>query len=622
MKFKFRFLALLLALMLTASLFAGCTPEDNNSETTEVPAASDNITEVPETEEAALTEYTLMLNGAGTCKLIRPSELATEDMPVKVAIDIRKYVMTSTGISLDLGDDWVKDGVSFDRDTVEILIGNTDYPETAAVMESLTYGQYAVMGVGKKIVIFSYTDSGYAKALSKIQSLINQYTVKNADGTATITIPAEELNVIATTEKMTAALPVYKSGKFSSVTDMGDGCYGVIIKETTADEYTAYVSDLQAADYTPYAENEISGSKFNTLYNAEYTVNAGFYKATKEVRIIIEPYAAEKLATKKSDAAPVTTSQITMIGVEGIYNGSYQQNGMCIIYRLSDGSFVIVDGGHHGNSGIYASNIIKALREQSKDYAKTDKDITIAAWIISHPHTDHFGTLMNEYKQFTKFNFERIMVNFWPEAAFETAKSTTSSFADGQYKNYNKTVSVAKEIGVDYVTPHVGQVWWFGDTSFEILYTIESYLPKVATGFNTCSIVFRTSTSDASGKTTTAIITGDATGQAFAICNKLYGKDLQCDIMQVAHHGGGTGGANSDTQAAYVNMKPSVILWPVGQNHFSTVSANAYNHVLLEGKNPNYAELYVAGWQGNTVTIPLPYTLGTAITNNIIEPKN
>ena len=622
MKLRFRFLALLLALVISASLFAGCTPEDSNNETTEAPAASDNITEAPETEEAAITEYTLMLNGEATGKIIRSSNSSNEDTDVRVAIDIRKYIMNSTGVSLTLGDDWVKDGVSFDRDTVEILVGNTDYPETAAVMETLTYGEYAIKCVGKKIVVFSYTESGYSKALVKLQSIINKSTVKNDDGTYTITIPAEELDVVATTEKMTAALPVYKSGKFSSVTDMGDGCYGVIIKETTADEYTAYVEELKSAGYTAYADNDISGSKFTTLYNSEYTVNAGFYKAYKEVRIIIESFKESTLQTKKSDAAPVTTSQITMLGVEGIYNGSYQQNGMCIIYRLSDGSFVIVDGGHHGNSGIYAANIINTLREQSKDYAKTDKDITIAAWIISHPHTDHFGTLMNEYKQFTKFNFERIMVNFWPEAAFETAKSTTASFADGLYKNYNKTVSVAKEIGVDYVTPHVGQVWWFGDTSFEILYTIESYLPKVANAFNTCSIIFRSSTADASGKATTAIITGDATGHAFAICNKLYGKDLQCDIMQVAHHGGGTGGANSDTQAAYVNMKPSVILWPVGQNHYATVAANAYNKVLFQGSNPNYAELYFAGWQGNAVTIPLPYTIGTAITNNIVEPKN
>jgi hypothetical protein len=183
------------------------------------------------------------------------------------------------------------------------------------------------------------------------------------------------------------------------------------------------------------------------------------------------------------------------------------------------------------------------------------------------------------------------------------------------------SVPMLKEIGVDYVVPHVGQVWWFGDTSFEILYTLDIYLPKVANAFNTSSIIFRSATPDASGKETTAIITGDATGHAFTICNKLYGKDLKCDIMQVAHHGGGTGGASGETQAAYVHMQPSVIFWPVGANHFATVKANSYNHVLLEGKNPNYAELYVAGWQGNTVTLPLPYTIGTAITNNIVEPK-
>ncbi|MBO5702173.1 MAG: hypothetical protein J6S71_07010 [Clostridia bacterium] len=621
MKNSFKFIFLMLALILALSLFAACAPAGTD-EGTEAPQGSENITEAPETEAPESGDFTLVSNGEGVCKIVRPSELVTEDLPVKIAIDIRKFINNKTGVSVDLGDDWVKDGVSFDRDSTEILIGDTDYPETATVMESLTYGQYAIRAVGKKIVVFSFTDNGYTRAMTELQSLINKHTVKNDDGSYTVTIPADSLNITGTTEKMTATLPVYKSGKFSSVTDMGDGCYGVVIENTTEDAYTAYLGDLKNAGYTVYAENDISGSKFATLYSSEYTVNAGFYKAYKEVRVIIEPYGDHTLPTKKIDAAPVTTSQVTMLGVEGIYNGEYQQNGMCIIYRLSDGSFVIVDGGHHSNSGIYATNIIKTLREQSKDYAKTDKDIRIAAWIISHPHTDHFGTLMNEYKQFTKFTFERIMVNFWPEAAFTRAQNATASFATGLYKNYNKTVSVAKEIGVDYVVPHVGQVWWFGDTSFEILYTIESYLPKVANAFNTSSIVFRTSTANTAGKETTAIITGDATGHALAICNKLYGKDLQCDIMQVAHHGGGTGGANSDTQAAYVNMKPSVILWPVGANYFATVKANSYNQVLLEGKNPNYAELYVAGWQGNAVTIPLPYTLGTAILNNIVEPKN
>lgn len=618
MKFNFKLIALLLALMLAFSAFVGCDSEEPADETT---AAIIEETEAPETEPAAPTEFELITAGTSNVRLVRPADLPTDDMSVKVAIEIRKIINNTTDVSPELADDWIKDGQSYDSSTLEILFGATGYPETAEAIKDLAYGEYTIKAIGNKIVVFSYTDSGYTKAMNTLTSLIRSSVTDADGGKKSLTIAVDELNIVKQSEAMTSSLPRYEGGEFSSVTDMGDGTYGVIIKNTNAEEYSAYLTKLANAGYQTWSTNEIVGNKFAVLYTDKYTVNAGYY-STKEVRVIIEPFEEDTLPTKKSDAAPVTTSQISMIGVEGIYNGDYQQNGMCIIYRLSDGSFVIVDGGHHGNSGIYANNIIKALREQSKDYAKTDKDITIAAWIISHPHTDHFGTLMNEYKQFTKFNFERIMVNFWPEAAFTTAQNKTASFATGKYVNYNKTVSVAREIGVDYVVPHIGQVWWFGDTAFEILYTLDAYLPTVANAFNTSSIVFRSITKDASGKETIAIITGDATGHAFNICNTLYRNELACDILQVAHHGGGTGGSNSGTQSAYSLMKPSVILWPVGANHFATVKANTYNHVLLEGKNPNYAELYVAGWQGNTVTIPLPYTLGTAVTNNIVEPKN
>ena len=618
MKFNFKLIALLLALMLAVAAFVGCTPDEVPDETT---AAIIEETNAPETEPAAPSVFTLVSGGASNVRIVRPADLKNDDMPVKAAIEIRKVINNVTDVNPELVDDWIKDGATHDSSTLEILFGATNYPESAEVVNSISYGEYAIKVVGNKIVVFSYTDAGYTKAINSLISIIRNSVTDEADGTKTLSIPVEELNIVKQSDAMTASLPSFDGGKFSSVTDMGDGCYGVIIKDTTPELYSAYLTKLASVGYQTYSTNEIVGNKFAVLYSDKYTVNTSYFGNNKEVRVIIEPFGEHTLPTKKSDAAPVTTSQISMIGVEGIYNGDYQQNGMCIIYRLSDGSFVIVDGGHHGNSGIYAANIIKALREQSKDYAKTDKDITIAAWIISHPHTDHFGTLMNEYKQFTKFNFERIMVNFWPEAAFTAAQNKTASFASGKYTNYNKTVSVAREIGVDYVTPHIGQVWWFGDTAFEILYTLDAYLPTVANAFNTSSIVFRSITKDASGKETTAIITGDATGHAFNICNTLYRNELACDILQVAHHGGGTGGANNGTQSAYSLMKPSVILWPIGANHYPVVAANTYNHVLLEGKNPNYAELYVAGWQGNTVTLPLPYTIGTAITNNIVEPK-
>ncbi len=625
MKTNAKLLALILALILALSaLFVGCTPTDDPDATLD-PSASSDGSSVPlgtDTIPEGPTEYTILSGGVSNFKIIRPADLDTTDSSVKAAVEIRRIINNTTSVSLELGDDWLKAGEEYDSESFEILVGATAYPETAEIMNSIGYGEYAIKAVGNKIVIFSYTNTGYTKAINDFQTALRLGTTEAEDGTKTIKISSESLDIINIAEPMTATLPIYEDGKFSSVTNMGDGCYGIIIEKTTPEAYNAYLELLAEDGYKTHTTNTIVGSYFATLYTDEYTINAGYYNNYNEVRIIIEPFEDDTLPPLKSDTAPITTSQITMLGVEGIYSGEYQQNGLCLIYRLSDGRFVIIDGGHSGNSGIYAANIIKALREQSAEYAKTDKDITIAAWIITHPHTDHQGTLVKEYKQFTKFTIECFMCNFWGESDFNTAQNKTSGFATGSFDAYNKPSQIAKEMGVDYVVPHVGQVFWFGDTAFEFLYTIESYLPQVATGFNTCSLVFRTITTDASGKETTVMVTGDATGHALAICNAMYKTDLISDIVQVSHHGGGTGGANSSTQSFYSLVKPSVILWPVGANYFPNVEKNTYNHALLEGQNPNFAELYISGWQGNAVTLPLPYTIGTAITNNIVEPKN
>lgn len=616
---KIKLLSLLLALFCLFSLIlAGCS-EDIPEETSGIPGES---SEMPaDTEPAAPAEYTIVSGGEACFSIVRPEELDSTDPSVKAAVEIRKYINSTVGVSLKLGDDWLAEGKEYDSDSFEILIGATAYPETATVKSTLGYGEYAIRAVGNKIVIFSYTDTGYTRAINKFNSLIRAGMSEGADGKATVTLGVDDMNIVELAEKMTSTLPLFEGGTSSAVANMGDGCYGVVIGGATPEAYNSYLSALALDGYKTYSENEIAGSLFATLHTEEYTVNAGYYNNIGEVRIIIEPYGDDTLPTAKSDTAPVTTSQVTMLGVEGISNGDYQQNGLCLIYRLSDGSFVIVDGGHSANSGIYANNIIEALREQSKTYAKTDKDIRIAAWIITHPHSDHFGTFVKQYKQFEKFTVERVMGNFWPENTFEGQKSVASSFAAGQYSTYVQTYDIADTLGADYVVPHVGQVWWFGDTAFEFLYTVESYLPQTTKVFNTSSLVFRTLTSDATGKETSVMVTGDATGNTMELLADTFGDELKCDMVQLAHHGSVTSGNDNGTQTAYQLMSPSVLLWPVGLNHYKTVSTYKYNHVLLEGKNPNFAELYIAGWQGNAVTLPLPYTVGNAIVNEVLEPK-
>lgn len=617
---KRSFLLLLAGILILSTLFCACS-EDIPADTTALPEATEQIvTETPETEPPAPEFCNLVTGSICSYKIVYPANLPTDSAIVKAAFNIRNNIDRYTSSSTEIGDDWIKDGESYNSESLEILIGHTDYPETAEAAADLTYGNYIIRAVGNKIVIVSHSDEGYTAAVNRFGSLLFSGATENGDGTKDIRISTENLNSEFNFEKMASAIPVYDGGSEFTALDMSEGCYGIIIKDTTPEEYRDYLEELAENGYKTHATNEMSGSLFATVYTEEFTVNAGYYNNLGEARIIIEPYEDDTLAPLKSDDAPVTTSQITMLGVDGIYNGSYQNNGLCLIYRLSDGSFIVIDGGHAENSAIYAAQIIKELRAQSSAYAKTDKDIRIACWIITHPHTDHHGTLLKQYKQFTAFSFESIMCSFWNEEDFSESKAASSSFATGTWNGYLRSRDIAKEIGADFINPHVGQVFWYGDTAFEILYTIESYLPKVATVFNTCSLIIRTRTTDPSGKTTTVMVTGDATGHAFEICNTMYGKSLASDIVQVAHHGAGTGGANGPTTTAYTYMKPYVILWPAGTHNYADKAKKAWNQVLTSHRNPNYTELYVSGWQGNAVTLPLPYTLGTAILNEVLEP--
>ncbi len=610
-----KLLALLAGILILSSALFACA-EDIPTDTTSLTETTEQIiTEAPETEAPAPSEYTILSGKEGLFSIVRPEELDSSDIAVTTAIEIRKFIKDRTGVSLKLGDDWIAAGQEHDPKTFEILVGATSHPESAEVLASIGYGDYAIRAVGNKIVVVSYSDVGYEEALKKFTTLLRT-GIKDEK----LTLAAEDINIVGTVEKMTASLPHYTGGEINAVSNAGDGCYCVVIGETNADEYKTYLSALAGEGYKTHASNDIAGNLFSTLYTDKYTVNAGFYKNYEEVRIVIEPFSENTLPLAKSDFAAVTTPQLTMIGLDNLIGADYQNNGLCLVYRLADGSFVIVDGGHSEDAAVSAADIISALREQSKDYAKTDADIRIAAWIITHPHSDHFGTLVKGYSQFTKFKVERVFANFWDEGTFEAFKSAKDTFASGKYTTYTQTPGIAEKLGAEYIVPHVGQAWWIGGTKFEFLYTLESFLPRSTPTFNTSSLIFRSVTTDASGKEYKVMVTGDGTGYTMQIIADTFKEELKCDVVQLAHHGSITSGNSGGTQKAYEYMSPSVLFWPVGQKHYATVKEYTYNHVLHDSRNPNFAELYIAGWQGNSVTISLPYTLGTAQKRVVLEP--
>ena len=336
-----------------------------------------------------------------------------------------------------------------------------------------------------------------AKAFAEI---VADHTTEE-NGTVSVSIPSEALNVVEvhSGSKELSAVPVFDGATFVATSTSDKKCHQIILEGTTPESYKEYISLLESEGYKNYTDNNISGNLFTTLYNDNYTLNVGYYKPNSECRIVIEPFEEKTLIGLESDNkyTAVTTSQITMFGCEfQESSGTYKGNGLSLLYRLADGSFVIVDGGHDTNSSWWRDNLVNAITEQAKGYA-SGKDIRIAAWFVSHAHGDHMGMLKKEASTFAKkFTVERLIANLMSDTEIEKSLSSShgKNFGGGEAKVTNQVRTAAKDLGAELIQCHTGQKFYFADTVFEILYTVETFAPSTTNALNTSSILVRSTT--------------------------------------------------------------------------------------------------------------------------------
>lgn len=627
MKKNIRLLAIVLTLIAAFSLLSACYTEP---EETTAPAVTDSPeTSGEDTTEAVAeqTSFDFIAGGEATFTIVRPQDLPSDDPSVAAAVKIRNQIEDITGVKLSIKDDFKKASQEYDHAAYEILVGGTKYPQHNEAAAGLRYGDFTVKQVGNKIVVFGYTPDAMAHAADVFIEIVKNHCTADG-GSSTVTIPFEALNIAETHEgsKLFSYLPVYDGASYYCTSDSDLNGTQLVLENATVEGYDPYVAELEKMGYTKYITNEINGNLFATLYNNEYTINVGFYEKLEEFRIIMEPFSPKTLIGLPSDnnRPTVTTTQITMLGCEyQASDGSYKGNGLSLLYRLSDGSFVVVDGGHTTKSAIFADNLINAIKEQAKDYA-TGKDIRIAAWFVTHAHGDHMGMLRVEAAKFNQFTVERVVANLMSDSELERslASSSGSNFGGGDGTARDYVRQAAKTLGADMVVCHTGQQFFIGDTVFEILYTVDNFAPGITNALNTSSLLFRSVTTDKSGKSTSVMVMGDVTGPAMAICNKIYGKNMRSEVVQVAHHGYQTWGNDSAMITSYNYMSPEIVLWPMGLHAYSTYKEKAYNKVLWDGTNKNLQQVYVAGWSNSQFIVPLPYNGDTGSITSKITTQN
>ena len=605
---KFLTKALLPLLLILLLILTSCNSTTETPEVTDDLLGSESveITEKQNEEIKPLDPENIQISvsndGKVNFSVIRPNQDSITPIVTEGATAIYKAIGELLGTMPKL-----KNDTADHNDSYEILVGHTSHPETAEAMLNCGYGDYLIDVIGNKIVIWSYDEDGITSA---VNDFINSLKENYDETSGVIKLKESEFGGTESFNELLSAIPVFEGGEFYSYYDAGtrDGkeetqCDEIILSSTTPQLYYEYLKKVEESGFEKYANHTMANNRFATFTSEDYVLTVGFYDYSDEVRILIEDSSAP-LPTLQSDYTKVTDSQITMIGLE--YDKGMEEfasNGMSMLIRLEDGRFVVIDGGH--NHAQHTTNIQNAIREQAKEY--TDEPV-IAAWIITHAHGDHFGMINAAYKKFEGIKIERFLTNFMSESERARAMEVfPDNWTADEGGAFGKTYDAAAYVGADLHKVHVGQVFYFADLQIEVLFTMESYGPTPCNALNTTSLVMKMTFTNG-GNETVYMSLADATGNSLELCTKMYGDYLKSDIVQTAHHGYSTWGNDAGVMMAYEQINATLVLWPMGLRVYRTYANKEYNKILFEV--PEYKECYVAGGEGDYVTVKLPYFYG------------
>ncbi len=221
-------------------------------------------------------------------------------------------------------------------------------------------------------------------------------------------------------------------------------------------------------------------------------------------------------------------------------------NIMSFILRTKSGKLVVIDGGHDVERDYFLS-VLRAL-------APDPEHIRVEAWLMTHLHGDHYGTIVSLLRDETTADFLEIgdmYLNLLEEEFYTTiGREPNPAFADIRTTLLTKP----QRLGAVVHTVADGDSFSVDELHFRVLHT-----PKMADAAlmntNDSSVVWKLEVEG--GKT--VLFLADA---EFVCNNDLLARcrdDLAADIVQVGHHGCG-----NVTGEVYALTGAKQFLWTTG----------------------------------------------------------
>ena len=363
---------------------------------------------------------------------------------------------------------------------------------------------------------------------------------------------------------------IFNKGNYISTLPCGNQCSQMCYSNVTKKDTEKYIDILLQNGYVKKDFLDINNNLFVTLFNKNKLLNLSYTDYNGVLRILNDPlletvYKAEEKPYKKTG-----NTTLAIIPLDYSHREITDGNGMSFVITLEDGRYIIIDGGY----GDYIQNDVEKSPRDAEilyEYLKNNnkqkgEKITIAAWIFTHPHADHFGA----FTKFTKLYSNSVHIeNF----IFNNGDPSTYS---EEYKPNNflsKTIfDIAKKHYSDtlFIKPHVGQTLKFCSTEFTVLFTQELCAPDIAPAVNDASMVIKMTSN---GKS--VLFPADCDKIISDLLVKIYKDFLKSDIMQINHHG-----YSGVTKELFDCVSPKITIWPTSEAAFKKrVTGKPYEYI-------------------------------------------
>ena len=369
-----------------------------------------------------------------------------------------------------------------------------------------------------------------------------------------------------------------------------------IFNNTDAAAFIAYLNALESDGWEQYSNNIIEGvNLFATYTKGGQSLYCYYIPVKNRTLLIHSPYQNLEARQQDNQYETVCDPQLTQIKLLC----KQWPGGMSYLIRLSDGRFVMIDGGYTENDYYEARHIYELMEQQNV----LDK-ITIAAWIVTHPHKDHLGATSDFLRYYTPADVEiqQFIYNFPSDEVLMTVEAETATDTSDPSKMPTFLMALESLWPDTPVTVcHTGQEYYFADAKIEILHTLEDFYPQdllmqSQDPVNGASVVFSL---EIAGQKT--MFLADSAVDCSKDLVKMWGSYLKSDIMQASHHG-----LNGGSVPLYEAIDPAVVMVPMCTSFIPKILSFTHSQWIWNNVSGNIKEVILSGWEQRT--LQLPYT--------------